>query len=66
MRASRSIRFDRGYEIFSFLQSNAGLQLLDPSLQCISILAQYGDRLHISTLIASSLEIVDVLPELFR
>jgi hypothetical protein len=59
-----SIRFDRGFEIFSFLQSNAGLQLLDPLLQCISILTQYRNRLHVSTLVASSLKLVDILPEL--
>ena len=66
VRNSCSIRFDRGFEIFSFLQSNAGLQLLDPLLQCNSILPQYGDRLHIPALIASILKIVDVLPELLR
>jgi hypothetical protein len=61
---SCSIRWDRGFEIFSFLKSNAGLQLLDPLLQCISILTQSRNRLHVSTLVASSLKIVDILPEL--
>jgi hypothetical protein len=63
---SCSIRLDRGFEIFSFLQSNAGLQLLYPPLQCLSILAQYRNRLHVSTLIAPGLKIVDILPELIR
>jgi hypothetical protein len=64
--ASGSIRFDRGFEIFSFRLSNASLQLLNPLLQCISVLPQDGDRLHISALVTSSLKIVDVLPELLR
>ncbi len=63
---SCSIRFDRGFEIFPFQQSNAGLQLLNPPLQCISILAQYCNRLHVATLIAASHQIVDILPELLR
>jgi hypothetical protein len=40
------------------------VQAFDPLLQCISILAQYRNRLHVSTLIASSRKIVDILLEL--
>ncbi len=42
------------------------VQAFDPLLQCISILAQYRNRLHVSTLIASSHKIVDILLELLR
>jgi hypothetical protein len=50
--------------MFSFLLSNTSLQLFDSPLQGISILAQYGNRLHVSTLMAPSHQVVDMLPEL--
>ena len=59
-----SIRFDWFLEMFSFLLSNTSLQLFDSPLQGISILSQYGNRLHVSTLIAPSHQVVDMLPEL--
>lgn len=51
---SCSIRFDRGFE-FPFPQS-----------KCISIFPQYGDCLHISALIASSLRLSCSLHRPFR
>jgi hypothetical protein len=43
-----------------------GLQLFHAALQCVSILTQERDGLHIDTLVAARLKIVEVPPELLR
>jgi hypothetical protein len=57
---SCSIRFDWGLEIFSFVQSNAGFQVLDPLLQSIALLTELLERERLPILICPGFQIVNV------